>query len=86
MKRCYVFVMILCVLLLTPDLAAASYEMTWYTIDAGVQSTGGNYALSSAAGQPDAGVSSSGAYNLTGGFWSIVASVQEIFNYLLWTK
>lgn len=86
MKRCYIFAMICCVLLLTPRLAAASYEMTWFTINAGGQSAGGSYVLCGAAGQPDAGVSSGGAYNLTGGFWRMLTAVQEMFNYLLWTK
>ena len=59
---------------------ANDYAIDWYSIDgggAGVSnaSTGGNYTLSGAIGQPDARnhpePMSGGDYKLTGGFWVI---------------
>lgn len=45
--------------------------LDWSTIDGGgaTQTTGGTFRLSGTTGQPDAGVSSGGAYTLRGGFW-----------------
>ena len=52
--------------------SGGSFEITWYTIDAGgaLNSTGGNYSLSGTIGQPDAGQTMSGGnFSLSGGFW-----------------
>ena len=46
------------------------YKLTWYTIDGGGgQSSGGQYVLMGTIGQPDAAYSSSGNYQVLGGFW-----------------
>lgn len=52
--------------------ALAGYAIDWFTIDGGgaMNSSGGAYTLSGTIGQPDAGAMESGAYNLSGGFWS----------------
>lgn len=50
-----------------------SFSIAWWTADGGGgDSTGGPYALSGTAGQPDAGRASGGDYALVGGFWSAV--------------
>ena len=51
--------------------AKAQYTVDWSTIDSGGgQSFGGVYMMAGTIGQPDAAVSSGGAYTLQGGFWS----------------
>ncbi len=47
-------------------------DLSWSTVDSGggTFSTGGSYALGGTAGQPDAGILTSGAYTLSGGFWA----------------
>ena len=46
------------------------YKIGWYTIDGGGgQSSGGQYVLMGTIGQPDAAYSSSGNYQVLGGFW-----------------
>jgi hypothetical protein len=46
------------------------YEISWYTIDGGGgTSSGGPYTLTGTIGQPDAGWSIGGIYELLGGFW-----------------
>jgi hypothetical protein len=57
----------------TAILAAPSggYSIPWWTLDGGGRtSSGDSFSLSGTAGQPDAGVLSAGAYELTGGFWN----------------
>lgn len=50
-------------------LAGLPYRIDWYSVDqGGGVSGGGLYAVTGVAGQPDAGVSSVGAYALRGGF------------------
>jgi hypothetical protein len=51
--------------------ALAGYTLDWWTVDGGgaMFSTGGNYSLGGAIGQPDAGTSTGGTYTLSGGFW-----------------
>ena len=50
--------------------AAGPYEISSYTIDSGGgTSTGGQYTLTGTIGQPDAGWSIGGIYELLGGFW-----------------
>lgn len=67
---------LLCLILLliaVPTLASSggSFDLSWYTIDGGGETgSGGSYAISGTAGQPDAGPTlSGGSYTLTGGFW-----------------
>jgi hypothetical protein len=46
------------------------YSIGWSTSDSGgATSTGGVYALSGTAGQPDAGFGAGGSFTLAGGFW-----------------
>jgi hypothetical protein len=46
------------------------YQIVWSTIDGGGgQSSGGQYVLTGTIGQPDAGYSEGGYYELLGGFW-----------------
>ncbi len=51
--------------------AGEPFAIDWHTIDGGgkISSTGGGFELSATIGQPDAGVSSGGGFQLTGGFW-----------------
>jgi hypothetical protein len=45
-------------------------QIVWSTIDSGGgTSAGGQYALTGTIGQPDAGYSAAGDYELPGGFW-----------------
>jgi len=61
------------------------YDLSWYTIDSGgyTFSTGGGYQLGGTIGQPDAGIHSSGAYTLIGGFWSEIGQVLGQFQIYL---
>jgi len=46
------------------------YQIVWSTINGGGgQSSGGQYVLTGTVGQPDAGYSEGGNYELLGGFW-----------------
>jgi hypothetical protein len=65
-------------LLFCPNATAQSYSIDWYKIGGGGgTSTNGQYSLTGAIGQPDAGAAMSGGnYALTGGFWSLIAVVQ----------
>lgn len=51
--------------------SGGDYDLSWSTIDGGgyTFSTGGNYSLGGAIGQPDAGLLTGGDYTLAGGFW-----------------
>ena len=53
------------------------FDLSWSTIDGGGStfSTGASYSLGGTVGQPDAGASSGGTYQLTGGFWSASATI-----------
>jgi hypothetical protein len=58
--------------------AWGQYSLDWSTVDSGGgTSTGGVYAVSGTIGQPDAGAMSGGNFTLVGGFWSVIAAVQE---------
>ncbi len=64
------FVLIL--LLLAGTVAAqGDYDLSWWTVEGGgwTFSTGGDYSLGGAAGQPDAGLLNGEGYTLAGGFW-----------------
>ena len=53
--------------------SGGGFDLTWSTIDGGGgTSTGGVFSVSGTIGQPDAGVMSSGSFQLTGGFWGVV--------------
>jgi hypothetical protein len=55
---------------------AQNLSVDWYTIDGGGgTSTNGVYAVTGTIGQPDAGVLTDGFYQVTGGFWSVLAAV-----------
>ncbi|MGA2680006.1 MAG: hypothetical protein ABSF37_12015 [Sedimentisphaerales bacterium] len=52
------------------SVAFADYQIVWSTIDGGGgTSSGGQYKITGTIGQPDAGYSESGSYELLGGFW-----------------
>ncbi len=58
--------------------AGGSFEITWYTIDAGGinNAAGGGYVLSGTIGQPDAGPEMTGGqFSLSGGFWPGVQNI-----------
>ena len=71
----------LCVgcLVLIPILARAqAYDLNWSTIDGGGGTcTAGVYTVTGTIGQPDAGRLNSSDFTIDGGFWSIVAAIQE---------
>ena len=47
------------------------FSISWWTMDnGGGVSQGSPYQISGTAGQPDAGDTTGGTYNLSGGFWS----------------
>jgi len=49
--------------------AAGGYQLSWWTTDPGGTSTGGDYALSAAIGEPDAGAEMSGGeFAVSGGY------------------
>lgn len=52
--------------------SGGGYDLSWATVDGGgaTFSTGGDFSLGGAIGQPDAGALSGGGYTLLGGFWS----------------
>jgi len=49
--------------------AWGDYQIVWSTIDGGATSSGGQYKVVGAIGQPDAGYSESGNYEILGGYW-----------------
>ena len=52
----------------------SGYSLDWFTVDGGGgTSSGGGYAVSGTAGQPDAGTLSGSGYTLRGGFWGAAA-------------
>ena len=58
------------------SLHAQNFSIDWHSIDGGGgTSSGGNFSLSGAIGQPDANAQPmmGGAFSLTGGFWSLFA-------------
>ena len=63
--------LVIVLLLVSIVLAQGGYDLPWSTVDGGGGiSSGGTYAISSTAGQPDAGELSGGSYTLAGGFWA----------------
>ncbi|MHC4556598.1 MAG: hypothetical protein ACYTFW_13470 [Planctomycetota bacterium] len=56
--------------LMMAAVVCGQYKIDWYTIDGGGgTSSGGQYTLTGTIGQPDAGWSIGGIYELLGGFW-----------------
>jgi hypothetical protein len=68
--------MVLCltvasVILAAPDSPTGGLTVPWWTVDGGGgTSTGGQFALSGTAGQPDAATMAGGSYTLNSGFWN----------------
>ena len=65
--------------LLIPALSQAqSYSIDSYKVGGGGSSSNGQYSLSGAIGQQDAGGAMAGGnYSVTGGFWSLISVVQS---------
>ena len=58
------------VLLSFTAIGFSDYKISWYSIDGGGgRSSGGQYVLIGTIGQPDASYSSSGNFQILGGFW-----------------
>jgi hypothetical protein len=74
MKRFSIFLIAVGLFLLftSATLVTSGYTLSWWTVDGGggTGNSGGNYLLSGAIGQPDAGPLLGGNYVLVGGFWS----------------
>jgi hypothetical protein len=66
------------VLLLAQTGNAQNYNIDWYTVAGGGDtSTGGVYAVSGTIGQHDAGGPMTGGnYSLAGGFWALISAIQ----------
>ena len=69
-----------CILALKPGFmqqvsaqVGGAFDQSWHTVDGGGNGpiTGGVYSMSGTVGQPDAGRSSGGAFNLLSGFWGV---------------
>ena len=78
-------VSLLLLVLTVPVLAQSGgpYDLSRFTVGGGGTSSGGDYALSGAAGQTDAGVVLTGGdYTLAGGFWGGGAAAVEYDIYL----
>jgi len=71
LPRCVHVIAFIGFILIGAPPALAQYDLSWHTVDGGGgTSTGGVYALSGTAGQPDASLSmTGGTYALSGGFW-----------------
>ncbi len=64
-------ILILLLVILPATAASGQYELSWYTIDGGGgRSSGGDFSVTGTIAQPDAAWSSSGDYELLGGFWT----------------
>lgn len=76
----------LAVLIILTALGATSagYTLDWWTVEGGGgASSGGNYRVNGAVGQPDAGALSGGDYRLEGGEWGSASNpIPEQNNYL----
>jgi hypothetical protein len=73
-NSCFVIAWLLLCAALPSPLEAQNYSIDWYKVaGGGGTSTNGQYRLSGAIGQPDAGVAMVGTgYSLIGGFWSLL--------------
>ena len=62
--------------------AVGGYSLDWGAVTGGgstTPSTGGSYSLGGTLGQPAAGSSAGGAYNLIGGFWAVTQQLYKLF-------
>jgi len=50
--------------------SGGAFNLSWGAVVSGGASSGGNYTLTGAIGQAEAGMLSGGSYTLNGGFWS----------------
>ena len=73
-------VLVVAVLLGSTAIAATqAYDLDWWTVDGGGNtSSGGVYSLSATIGQPDAESLSGGDFTLAGGYWSAAVSVPPV--------
>lgn len=74
MKRLFPIAAVLVIFALVVSVAVAQtgggFDLSWWTVDGGGdRSTGGQYTLTGAVGQPDAGTLQNGSYTLEGGFF-----------------
>lgn len=76
--RCVTWCLLVFIDLLFALNVFAEYAIDWSTADGGGgTSTGGVYAISGTAGQPDAGGAlTGGVYSLIGGFWVLPLAIQ----------
>jgi len=57
---------------------SGQFDLPWSTIDSGGgASSGGDYALQAAIGQPEAGVLTGGSYSVNGGFLALPVQAGE---------
>jgi len=62
--------------------SGGSYDISWWTNAGGgstIPSTDGSYSLVGTIGQPAAGTSTGGAYNLISGFWAVTQQFYKLF-------
>ena len=78
MKSTKLLVILVAVLIRLAPLSAQNYAINWHTVGGGGgTSSGGIYSLSGTIGQPEAGILTGAAFELVGGFWSVLSSVQS---------
>ena len=66
------------VLLASAGLAQGSYDLSWWTVDAGGgTASGGSYTLTGTIGQPDTGTLTGGDHTLSSGFWGVGVAAAE---------
>jgi hypothetical protein len=81
MRRKLIILLLVLLLLAFAGSALAQtqgYDLGWFAVGGGGESSGGGYELSATTGQSAAGELSGGAYTLRGGFWGAPA-VQTIY-------
>ena len=77
MKSTKLLVILVAVFIRLAPLFAQNYAIDWHTVGGGGgTSSGGIYSLSGTIGQPEAGVLTGAAFELVGGFWSVLSVVQ----------
>jgi hypothetical protein len=61
--------------------ALGGYSLGWWAVAGGgtTTSAGGSYSLGGTIGQPAAGTSAGGPYNLIGGFWAVTQQFYRLF-------
>jgi hypothetical protein len=73
MRRKPIVFLLVLILLASAGTALAQtqgYDLGWFAVGGGGESSGGGYSLSATTGQSAAGDSSGGGYTLGGGFWA----------------